>query len=1001
MATDTFNFVQQPITQTPDSTLGATGATGPVGATGATGRAGDPGPAGGPAGPMGPTGPAGNDGATGPVGATGPEGPPGPASTIGATGATGPTGLTGQQGLTGPTGPQGFTGEVGSTGPVGATGPQGITGAVGPMGPSGPLGPTGPSGPQGPQGLTGPTGPTGAGVTGATGPTGLKGDTGLTGNQGSTGPTGPSGPQGPQGVEGPSGPQGPQGSVGPTGASGPQGAKGDTGNQGPTGPSGPQGPKGDNGTNGTNGVTGPTGPSGPQGIKGDTGAKGDTGNTGPQGATGPTGPGIISGGAPGAFLKKNSSVNFDVGWAQATQDSYGVVRIPPVTAPNTESGGALRIGDTTVNLSNTPNGFSVVDPNNDVAFGIGQTTEKSMGFLWIRDFGALFYTFSKAYQLILQAQQFRFDTQSLDFAVQMLPSGRVVVGGGADDGISALQVNNGNFSASVLPNGLNRTARNLKDRFNDIFNVKDFGATGNGSTDDRAAIANADAAANSARGILYFPQGTYYIGSSLTLSASPQFAGGAITIAGGQTVTFNQAVVAPVQRLFYGSGTVRMGFRGAECPVEWWGAGTGTESVEVDDRTYIQAAVDACRNYGGDIFAEIVFSRQYWLSAEVTISSNVGINTVTASAAISKTTGGTGRGLYFSGYWDANRNFYLPNFSGFTVYAVRIEISVGRFHFNLINGVSQSGDGIALGINGTGSQLIADNIVNATHITNCKSAIRIYSNSNNTTPGSCTAIEGNEFNVNFINQCLNAVVYDSTDDYTLASTSYTKGNAWDAQVFNICAIDCNASGGGATRRAYWYRATDFTYSQMFFKCYGWFGNFASTDIMVDAGTSDGRLGITKCTFDLFFRVAEELNSYGQFLIRGAGNEVIIRGDGNPSYNDNPSLVQTVYDASTGGNNRAGFNGGTPVSRNRMRVNCQLPSNANNGDVIPFYIYSPFIDGYSNRLRASFVQANGFIVEKIVDNSVTIANEIIIQLRNVSGSTVYGGTVIELWVEIAY
>jgi hypothetical protein len=500
---------------------------------------------------------------------------------------------------------------------------------------------------------------------------------------------------------------------------------------------------------------------------------------------------------------------------------------------------------------------------------------------------------------------------------------------------------------------------------------------------------------------LLFPAGTFYVGSSITLLSSPQFDGGALTIASGQTVTFNQAVVAPVQRLFYGSGVVRMGFRGAQCPVEWWGAGTGTESVEVDDRTYIQAAVDACRNYGGDLFAEIVFSRQYWLSAEVTISSNVGINTVTASAAISKTTGGTGRGLYFSGYWDANRNFYFPNFSGFTVYAVRIEISVGRFHFNLINGVSQSGDGIALGVNGTGSQLIADNVINATHITNCKSAIRIYSNSNNTSPPTCTAIEGNEFNVNFINQCLNAVVYDSTDDYTLASTSYTKGNAWDAQVFNICAIDCNATGGGAARRAYWYRATDFTYSQMFFKCYGWFGNFASTDIMVDAGTSNGRLGITKCTFDLFFRVAEELNNYGQFLIRGAGNEIIIRGDGNPSYNDNPSLVQTVYDASTGGNNRAGFNGGTPVSRNRMRVNCQLPNNANNGDVIPFYIYSPFIDGYSNRLRVVFVQANGFIVEKIVDNSVSVANEIIIQLRNVSGSTVSSGTVIELWVEIAY
>ena len=993
MATDTFNFVQQPITQTPDSTLGATGATGPVGATGATGRAGDPGPAGGPAGPMGPTGPAGNDGATGPVGATGPEGPPGPASTIGATGATGPTGLTGQQGLTGPTGPQGFTGEVGSTGPVGATGPQGITGAVGPMGPSGPLGPTGPSGPQGPQGLTGPTGPTGAGVTGATGPTGLKGDTGLTGNQGSTGPTGPSGPQGPQGVEGPSGPQGPQGSVGPTGASGPQGAKGDTGNQGPTGPSGPQGPKGDNGTNGTNGVTGPTGPSGPQGIKGDTGAKGDTGNTGPQGATGPTGPGIISGGAPGAFLKKNSSVNFDVGWAQATQDSYGVVRIPPVTAPNTESGGALRIGDTTVNLSNTPNGFSVVDPNNDVAFGIGQTTEKSMGFLWIRDFGALFYTFSKAYQLILQAQQFRFDTQSLDFAVQMLPSGRVVVGGGADDGISALQVNNGNFSASVLPNGLNRTARNLKDRFNDIFNVKDFGATGNGSTDDRAAIANADAAANSARGILYFPQGTYYIGSSLTLSASPQFAGGAITIAGGQTVTFNQAVVAPVQRLFYGSGVVRMAFRGAKCPVEWWGAGTGTESSQVDDRAYIQAAIDSCRNYGGDVFAEIVFSRQYWLSDEVVVNSNIGISTNSASAAMSKTSAGSGKGMRFQGSFDANRIWTLPNFTGFSVFAIKVDrVSTARFYIGLISGNS-NGDGIALGCNDLGYSTL-DNIFHVNFISSCKSAIRIYSNANTESAPLCT-IEGNEFNVNFINQCENGVVYDSLDNYTLPNSTYTLGSAWDCNIFNITALDA----GPGYKRGFWYRATGLQYSQTVFRVPAWFGGFdAGTGIWIDTQDGNGNYGVTKSTFEIGVRTGENMSSYDQFRLRGSNNAVVINGSGEPYGSE---LGMAVYDARTGSNERAYFNGGTPVPRNRMRVNCALPGNANNGDVIPFYIYSPLIDGRSNRLRVSFVQANGFILEKIVDNSLSISNEILIQLRNVSGSTVYTGTVIELWVEIAY
>ena len=53
-------------------------------------------------------------------------------------------------------------------------------------------------------------------------------------------------------------------------------------------------------------------------------------------------------------------------------------------------------------------------------------------------------------------------------------------------------------------------------------NVKtDYGATGNGSTDDRTAINNAIAAANSSGASLYFPFGTYKVSASLTaLTAS-------------------------------------------------------------------------------------------------------------------------------------------------------------------------------------------------------------------------------------------------------------------------------------------------------------------------------------------------------------------------------------------------------------------------------------------------------------------------------------------------
>lgn len=55
-----------------------------------------------------------------------------------------------------------------------------------------------------------------------------------------------------------------------------------------------------------------------------------------------------------------------------------------------------------------------------------------------------------------------------------------------------------------------------------IFNVVDYGATGDGATDDRTAINSAIAALNAAgSGILYFPPGTYKVTDALTTITVP------------------------------------------------------------------------------------------------------------------------------------------------------------------------------------------------------------------------------------------------------------------------------------------------------------------------------------------------------------------------------------------------------------------------------------------------------------------------------------------------
>ncbi len=60
----------------------------------------------------------------------------------------------------------------------------------------------------------------------------------------------------------------------------------------------------------------------------------------------------------------------------------------------------------------------------------------------------------------------------------------------------------------------------LLDKGNHVFDVKAYGATGNGSTDDASAIQAAINAASSTGGVVFFPQGTYSIASGLTVTSS-------------------------------------------------------------------------------------------------------------------------------------------------------------------------------------------------------------------------------------------------------------------------------------------------------------------------------------------------------------------------------------------------------------------------------------------------------------------------------------------------
>lgn len=71
--------------------------------------------------------------------------------------------------------------------------------------------------------------------------------------------------------------------------------------------------------------------------------------------------------------------------------------------------------------------------------------------------------------------------------------------------------------AKVLATG-STTPRPLQDRFADVVNVKDFGAKGNAVSDDTAAIQAALNAGATTSKTVFFPAGTYIVGSELTVT---------------------------------------------------------------------------------------------------------------------------------------------------------------------------------------------------------------------------------------------------------------------------------------------------------------------------------------------------------------------------------------------------------------------------------------------------------------------------------------------------
>ncbi len=129
------------------------------------------------------------------------------------------------------------------------------------------------------------------------------------------------------------------------------------------------------------------------------------------------------------------------------------------------------------------------------------------------------------------------------------------------------------------------------------YNVILAGATGNGTTDDSASIIAADATATAAGEALFFPPGTYLMGTSHSFTSSLIFVPGALlSVAASTTETFTaqNPINAGLFQIFSGVGKVKFVYSQVVYP-EWWGA---IASTTFDSAPAINAAIQALGNSG-------------------------------------------------------------------------------------------------------------------------------------------------------------------------------------------------------------------------------------------------------------------------------------------------------------------------------------------------------------------------------------------------------------------
>lgn len=523
--------------------------------------------------------------------------------------------------------------------------------------------------------------------------------------------------------------------------------------------------------------------------------------------------------------------------------------------------------------------------------------------------------------------------------------------GGTDSNVQLGTLANGDF---LVYNSTTTRWENLSGPSSTLFfNVKNYGAKGDGSTNDFTAINNASTAASAVGGILVFPYGTYRIASTMTISANCRFHGGKLLVPSGVVVTMDGSIEAPLTQIFTwtGTGDYILGKAVKKCPVHWFGAKNDTS----DSSAAINKCITCCDYnqvvvwfsgvmYGGDILVASSLSPE-----RACIDSESGSELIKYTG---KTNGFNIRKIQYS-------NLKLPKISSFTAGSGILvqDTRVCRITSDIIGGCA---NGITIQDDATYTATL-DNVFTVTEIATCtEAAVKVSA------AHSSVAIQGNEFHINFILNCKRGLYF--VDSFSATSVD------WDSNKFICQAIDANTID-----TAYGIHNSSNAYvSRWIIAVETWFGGFNTGTPHYADGRFDG------CEFRLGW--AENPASYAAFSVTpqggagAAGNRYISLG-GSMQWGSGIA-------AATASNSRATFNSGNVISLlpNKFLVKCTTSVSTASDGVANFYVYHPYADGKAV-ITTSMADSGGFVVANCGDTSSSYANEIWLQLQNVTSSSI--------------